>query len=109
MPTTQITWSVSAHCYSVNRGGDKRVRVHVDAEDYRLKREESLCRLAHKVAAKVVKYRRSVTLEPMNAYERHVIHTALQDVENVTTYSMGTDPNRRVIVAYEKGQKNQEK
>ena len=95
--------------YSVNRGGDKRVRVHVDAEDYRLKREESLCRLAHKVAAKVVKYRRSVTLEPMNAYERHVIHTALQDVENVTTYSMGTDPNRRVIVAYEKGQKNQEK
>ena len=45
----------------------------------------------------------------MNAYERHVIHTALQDVENVTTYSMGTDPNRRVIVAYEKGQKNQEK
>ena len=95
--------------YSVNRGGDKRVRVHVDAEDYRLKREESLCRLAHKVAAKVVKYRRSVTLEPMNAYERHVIHTALQNVENVTTYSMGTDPNRRVIVAYEKGQKNQEK
>ena len=57
----------------------------------------------------MVKYRRSVTLEPMNAYERHVIHTALQDVENVTTYSMGTDPNRRVIVAYEKGQKNQEK
>jgi len=74
----------------------------VDAENYRLKREQSLQHLAHKVAAKVVKYKRNVTLEPMNAYERHVIHTALQDVENITTYSMGTDPNRRVIVAYDR-------
>lgn len=89
--------------YSVNKGGEKRVRVHVDAENYRLKREQSLQRLAQKVAARVLKYRRNVTLEPMNAYERHVIHTALQDVEGVTTYSMGTDPNRRVIVAYDKG------
>ena len=88
--------------YSVNRGNDKRVRVHVDAENYRLKREQSLEHLAQKVAAKVLKYRRNVTLEPMNAYERHVIHTALQDVEGVTTYSMGTEPNRRVIVALEK-------
>lgn len=88
--------------YSVNRSGEKRVRVHVDAENYRLKREQSLQRLAQKVAARVLKYRRNVTLEPMNAYERHVIHTALQDVEGVTTYSMGTDPNRRVIVAYDK-------
>ena len=88
--------------YSVNKGGDKRVRVHVDAENYRLKREQSLQHLAHKVAGKVLKYKRSVTLEPMNAYERHVIHTALQDVEGVTTYSMGSDPNRRVIVAYDK-------
>ena len=48
----------------------------------------------------MVKYRRSVTLEPMNAYERHVIHTALQDVPGVTTYSTGVDPNRRVIVAF---------
>ena len=88
--------------YSVNRGSDKRVRVHVDAENYRLKREQSLEHLAQKVAAKVLKYRRNVTLEPMNAYERHVIHTALQDVDGVTTYSMGTEPNRRVIVALEK-------
>ena len=88
--------------YSVNRGNDKRVRVHIDAENYRLKREQSLEHLAQKVAAKVLKYRRNVTLEPMNAYERHVIHTALQDVDGVTTYSMGTEPNRRVIVAIEK-------
>ena len=91
--------------YSVNRGNDKRVRIHVDAENYRLKREQSLQHLANKVAAKVVKYKRNVTLEPMNAYERHVIHTALQDVENVTTYSMGTEPNRRVIVAYDREKK----
>ena len=93
--------------YSVNRGSDKRVRIHVDAENYRLKREQSLQHLARKVAAKVVKYKRNVTLEPMNAYERHVIHTALQDVENVTTYSMGTEPNRRVIVAYDREKKVQ--
>ena len=91
--------------YSVNRGSDKRVRVHVVAENYRLKREQSLQHLANKVAAKVVKYKRNVTLEPMNAYERHVIHTALQDVPNVTTYSMGTEPNRRVIVAYDREKK----
>ena len=88
--------------YSVNRGNDKRVRVHIDAENYRLKREQSLEHLAQKVAGKVLKYRRNVTLEPMNAYERHVIHTALQNVDGVTTYSMGTEPNRRVIVALEK-------
>ena len=90
--------------YSVNRTGS-RVRVQLDAENYRAKREQSLERLANKVAAKVVKYRRSVTLEPMNAYERHVIHTALQDVPGVTTYSTGVDPNRRVIVAFDRESK----
>ena len=89
--------------YAVNSGRDKRVRIHVDAENYRAKREQSLESLAHKVAGKVLKYRRSVTLEPMNAYERHVIHAALQDKEGVTTYSIGTEPNRRVVVAYERG------
>ena len=92
--------------YSINRGGEsKRVRVQIDAENYREKREESLERLAQKVAGKVVKYRRNVTLEPMNAYERHVIHTALQEVPGVTTYSTGVDPNRRVIVAYDREKK----
>ena len=90
--------------YSVNRTGS-RVRVQRDAENYRAKREQSLERLANKVAGKVVKYRRSVTLEPMNAYERHVIHTALQKVPGVTTYSTGVDPNRRVIVAYDREKK----
>ena len=89
--------------YSVNHGQSKRVRIHVDAEGYRAKREESLQRLAVKGAGKVVKYRKNVTLEPMNAYERHVIHTALQDHPNVTTYSTGTEPNRRTVVAYSRG------
>ena len=91
--------------YSVNRSGGGRVRVQLDAENYREKREQSLQHLARKVAAKVTRYRRSVTLEPMNAYERHVIHTALQDVPGVTTYSTGTEPNRRVIVAYDREKK----
>ena len=90
--------------YAVNRGLNKRVRIHLDAEHYRAKREESLERLANKVAGKVVKYRRNVTLEPMNAYERHVIHTALQDYPDITTYSVGTEPNRRTVVAYSRGE-----
>ena len=88
--------------YAVNSGRDKRVRIHVDAENYRAKREQSLESLANKVAGKVLKYRRSVTLEPMNAYERHVIHAALQDVPGVNTYSIGTEPNRRVVVSYDR-------
>lgn len=91
--------------YAVNHGADHRVRIHVDAENYRAKREQTLEALARKVAAKVVRLRRNVTLEPMNAYERHVIHTALQEVPGVTTYSTGVDPNRRVIVAYDREKK----
>ena len=84
----------------INRGAEKRVRVIVDAENYRLKREDTLKRLAEKIAGKVRKYRRNVTLEPMNSYERHIIHMVLQDSPEVTTYSIGSDSNRRVVVAY---------
>ena len=88
--------------YAVNRGQSKRVRIHLDAENYRAKREETLERLARKTASKALKYHRNMTLEPMNAYERHVIHAALQDFDGVTTYSTGTEPNRRVVVACER-------
>ena len=88
--------------YAVNRGGDRRCRIQLDAENYRERREQSLCRLAEKMAEKAVRYRRNVTMEPMNAYERHVIHTALQDTPHVTTYSTGVDPNRRVIISYDR-------
>ena len=94
--------------YTINRDSNKRSRINVDAENYRLKREESLRRLAVKVAGKVVKYRRNITLEPMNAYERHVIHATLQDVPDVTTYSTGTEPNRRVVVSYSKYPQSEE-
>lgn len=86
--------------YAVNHGQGKRVRINVDAENYRKKREESLIRLANKVAGKVSRSRRNITLEPMNAYERHVIHAALQDYPDITTYSTGTEPGRRIVVAY---------
>ena len=86
--------------YAVNRGSDKHMHINVDAEGYRSKREESLVNLARKMAAKAIKYKRSMALEPMNSYERHVIHTALQDYEGVSTSSIGTEPNRRVVVNY---------
>ena len=86
--------------YSVNRGSDKHAHISVDAEGYRSKREESLAHLAQKMAAKAIKYKRSMALEPMNSYERHVIHASLQDYEGVTTSSTGTEPNRRVVVNY---------
>lgn len=86
--------------YSVNRDLEGHVRINVDAEDYRLKREESLSRYARKKAQQVLKNRRRTTLEPMNAYERHVIHAALQDMDNITTHSTGSEPNRRVVIEY---------
>lgn len=88
--------------YVVNNSTAGRVRVNIDTENYRERRNEALERLAEKVATKVVKYRRNMTLEPMNSYERHVIHTALQETANVTTYSIGNEPNRRIVVAYER-------
>ncbi len=88
--------------YAVNHGSDKHLHISVDAENYRSKREESLARLAEKMAEKAIKYKRSMALEPMNSYERHVIHTALQNYEGVTTSSTGTEPNRRVVVSYVK-------
>ncbi|HIR32060.1 MAG TPA: Jag N-terminal domain-containing protein [Candidatus Faecousia faecavium] len=86
--------------YTINRDLDGHVRINVDAECYREKREESLRRYARKKAQQVLKARRRTTLEPMNAYERHVIHAALQDMENITTHSTGVEPNRRVIIEY---------
>ena len=91
--------------YVVNKDVDKRLHISVDAEGYRSKREEQLAHLAEKMAAKAIKYKRSMALEPMNSYERHVIHTALQNYEGVTTSSTGVEPNRRVVVSYVKPEK----
>ena len=86
--------------YSINRDVEGHIRINVDAEDYRAKREDSLRKYARKKAQQVLKARRRTTLEPMNAYERHVIHAALQDMENITTHSTGSEPNRRVVIEY---------
>ncbi len=82
----------------VNKNQENYVRVVVDAENYRAKREKTLEKLANRLADKVVKTKRSVRLEPMNPYERKVIHATLQHNSRVTTRSEGQDPYRRVII-----------
>lgn len=86
--------------YAVGRKVEGHIRINVDAEEYREKREESLSRYAKKKAQQVLKAHRRTTLEPMNAYERHVIHATLQDMPQITTYSVGTEPNRRVVIEF---------
>ncbi len=85
----------------MNKGLEDHVRLTIDTENYRVKRAESLERLARKMAVKVAKYHRPLTLEPMNPYERRVIHSALQDFRGVSTHSTGSDPNRRVVITPE--------
>ena len=82
----------------VNKGEDEYIRVVVDAEGYRAKREATLEKLAYKLAEKSVRTGRSVKLEPMNPYERKVIHTTLQTVPAVVTRSEGSEPHRRVVI-----------
>jgi len=89
--------------FVVNRGEEDRVRVTVDTENYRQTREDSLRRLARKTAGRAAKLKRNLTLEPMNAYERHVIHAELQEWKDVSTFSTGAEPRRCVVVAYTPG------
>ncbi len=86
--------------YAINRNVEGHIRINVDAESYREKREDSLRRYAQKKAQQVLKAHRRTTLGPMNAYERDVIHATLQDTDRITTYSIGTEPNRRVVIEY---------
>lgn len=80
----------------------------MDIENYRAKRAETLRQLARRMAEKTLRYRRSNTLEPMNAYERRIIHTEVQGIEGVTTYSIGSDADRRIVIALEKKSKSRE-
>lgn len=82
----------------VNKGREGYIRVTLDTENYRAKREDSLRRLAQRMANRAVKTGRKVVLEPMNPYERRVLHTALQNHPSVTTHSEGEEPNRRVVI-----------
>lgn len=80
-------------------------RISVNVGNYREKRKAALCTLAKKNAQKVLKYGRNFTFEPMNPYERRIIHTAIQEVEGVTSYSVGSDLGRRVVISLEEGVK----
>lgn len=83
---------------TINKGSDKFIRVALDIEEYRLKREETLVRLAEKMAEKAKYTKRPVKLEPMNPFERRIIHSTLQKHNGITTYSEGNEPFRRVVI-----------
>ena len=88
------------------KGGEK---IRLDTEDYRMKREKTLTGLAKSIANRVIKSRGKYELEPMKAYERRIIHSALQSYPMITTYSVGVEPQRRLIVAFKhRNQQNQE-
>jgi spoIIIJ-associated protein len=83
----------------INKGREEYKRVVVDIENYRQKREETLIKLANRLADRVEKFKKNITLEPMNPYERRVIHSTLQNHKYVETYSVGEEPNRKVVIA----------
>jgi len=87
----------------INKNTEQYTRVVLDVADYRSKREETLQRLARRVADKVAKTRRSITLEPMNPYERRIIHSTLQEYKNIDTQSIGEEPNRKVVIRFKQG------
>ena len=89
----------------INRGSEEYKRVSINVGNYREKRENTLRALARKNAAKVRKYGRNVVLEPMNPYERRIIHTTVQDIEGVTSHSVGSDGDRKVVITLEEGVK----
>ena len=93
---------------AANHGRSGYYRITVDIENYRAKRAETLRQLARRMAEKTLKYRRNNTLEPMNAYERRIIHTEVQSIEGVTTYSIGSDADRRIVIALDKKSKNRD-
>lgn len=86
----------------VNKGEENYIRVTIDTENYRDKREETLIKLAKRTAGIVARTRKSITLEPMNPNERRIIHSALQEYRNVTTYSTGKDPHRCIVITTKK-------
>ncbi|HEY8911491.1 MAG TPA: RNA-binding cell elongation regulator Jag/EloR [Desulfosporosinus sp.] len=88
---------------AVSKKLSERVRVIVDVEGYRQRREETLVRLAKRLSEKVKRTGTRVVLEPMNPHERRIIHTSLQDETRISTFSEGADPNRRVVISLKRG------
>ena len=92
----------------VNKGKNDYTRVTLDTENYRAKREEALIRLANRMANRCQKTGRKVSMEPMNPYERRILHSALQDHSAVTTHSEGDEPNRHVVITLKKENKKEQ-
>ena len=94
---------------TANKGDEERedyTKITVDIENYRAKREETLRTLARRMAARVRKNGRNMTLEPMNPYERRIIHSEIQNIEGVSTYSVGSDDNRKIVICPEEKAKH---
>ena len=87
---------------SANLGRPGYYRVSVDAQGYRAKRADTLCGMARRMAEKVLKYHRAFALEPMSAYERRIVHAECQNIEGVTTYSVGEGADRKIVIAPQK-------
>ncbi len=83
------------------KSGKETVKIKIDVENYRAKREEALRILARKMAGRAVKYKKNMFLEPMNPYERRIIHSELQSYPGVSTHSVGSDKNRKIVISYE--------
>ncbi len=91
--------------YMKGTGDKSRRRISLDIEGYREKRAETLRSLARRMSARVLKYKRPVTLEPMNPYERRIIHSEVQNIAGVTTHSIGIDTDRRIVITLDKTEK----
>ena len=97
LDSLQYLANLSANKKVDGKKGDY-VKIAVDVEGYRAKREETLRALARKMASKVLKYKKSVMLEPMNPYERRIIHSEIQNIEGVSTNSIGSENNRKIVI-----------
>ncbi len=93
---------------NVNHNREEYIRVNLDSEGYRQRREDALIRLANRMANRARRTGRRVRMEPMNPYERRILHSALQGASGIATHSEGEDPNRRVIITPLEGQKGEE-
>ena len=100
LDSIQYLANLAASKFPKEETGHQYIKVSIDAENYRAKREEKLKELARRMANKALNYRRNMTLEPMAAYERRIIHSEIQNIRGVHTYSIGTESDRRVVIAY---------
>jgi spoIIIJ-associated protein len=96
-------------CLAVNNGKEEYRKIIVDVENYREKRENTLIKLSGKLADRVIKTKKNITLEPMSPFERRIIHATLQNNKLIRTYSIGDEPNRKVVIAHQPSSGNRAK